>query len=256
MESPAADISAPQLPRISLLRALAFPFTQRNWPMALVYIGAIQFVPLLGFLIIRGWRFEIAQRIGDGAAQTLPDWRHAREHLKQGSILLLATIYHYIPFFILLSAPRWGIIWAVLDLIKWVYVEYFTDLQAKPLSEILQPGLRALTIFVAILIIVPPFISAIIESATQRYAETRRIAALFEFWHSIRLACGDAGDVVRIEGGILLLNIAVFTLSVILMFTVGGSAFIPPVMIPVYMWTRGALMGQWIAKNRYEAAQK
>jgi hypothetical protein len=58
--------------------------------------------------------------------------------------------------------------------------------------------------------------------------------------------------VARIEGGIILLNLAVFAVSILLMLTIGGSAFIPPVMIPVYMWTRGALMGQWIWKTRYE----
>jgi hypothetical protein len=109
---------------------------------------------------------------------------------------------------------------------------------------------------VVILIVIPPMISAIIESATQRYAETGRVAALFEFWHSIRLACGDLRDVVRIEAGILLLNVVVFAVSILLMLTVGGAALILPVMIPVYMWTRGALMGQWIAKNRAEAAQR
>lgn len=253
LNTPAVLTSAPA--RISLRKALAFPFTQPNWPSALAYIGAIQFIPVLGYLIIRGWRFEIAKRVGHGHAEALPDWRHATEHLKQGTLLFLATIFHYLPMYALLSAPRWGIIWAVLELLNWVYIEYFTDVQAKPLREVLIPGMQALAIFVVILIVVPPIISAIVEAATQRYAETGRVAALFEFWHSIRLACGDLRDVVRIEGGILLLNIVVFTISILLMLTVGGAALIPPIMIPVYMWTRGALMGQWIAKNRYEAAQ-
>lgn len=242
------------LPRISLRRALAFPFTQPNWPQALAYIGAIQFVPLLGYLIIRGWRFEIAQRLGCGATEALPDWRHALVHLKQGTLLLLATIVHYIPMYVILAWPRWGIIWGVLELLEWFYVKLFTDLQSPPLREVLMPALQSLALFVAVLLVMTPITSAIIESATQRYAQTGRVVALFEFWHSIRLACGDLGDVLRIEIGIWLLSGVVFLVSVLLLLTVGGSAIIPPVMIPVYMWTRGALMGQWIAKSRREEA--
>jgi hypothetical protein len=244
------------IPRISLRRALAFPFTQKNWPLALAYIGAIQFVPLLGYLVIRGWRFEIAKRVGNGDAAALPDWRHFVEHLKQGSILLGATIFHYIPLYLLLSMPRWGIIWTLLEIVRWCYESLFTHIQQKPLWEILQPGLKSLAIFVVIMLLVPPILSAILESATQRYAETGRVRTLFEVWNSIWLAGGDLADVVRIEMGILVLSVAVFTISILLMLTVGGSALIPPVMVPVYMWTRGALMGQWIAKNRAEAAAK
>lgn len=252
--TPTQPTAASEVPRISLRKALAFPFTQKNWPQALAYIGAIQFVPILGYLIIRGWRFEIAQRVGGGHSEALPDWRHAKTHLKEGALLFGATVFHYIPLYVLLSAPRWGIIWAVIQLVNWFYVEYFTDVEPPPLREVLEPGLKALLIFVLLLIFVPPIISAVVEAATQRYAETGRARTLFEFWHSIRLIGGDWGDVLRIEGGILLLSIVVLVVSLLLMLTVGGSALIPPVMIPVYMWTRGALMGQWIAKNRVEAA--
>jgi hypothetical protein len=172
--------------------------------------------------------------------------------LKQGTLLFLVMLVHYIPLYVLLSAPRWGIIGAVWRLLKWCYITIFTDVQPEPISEVLDAGLRSLAIFVAIMIIVPPIISAIIESATQRYAHTGRVRTLFEFWHSIRLACSDLGDVVRIELGILLLNVVVLIVSCLLLLTVGGSAFIPPVMVPVYMWTRGALMGQWIWKGRVE----
>ena len=251
--------SPSSLPRISLRAALAYPFTQSNWLVALAYVGAIQFIPILGFLIIRGWRFDIARRVGAGPTTRLPDWRGATEHLKQGTLLFFVTVLHFIPLYVLLAAPRWGIIWAVLDLVRWFYERYFTIIEPRPLAEILDSGLKALVIFVVIMIVVPPILSAIVESATQRYAQTGRVRVLFEFWHSIRLACGDLGDVVRIEAGILLLNLVVLTVSLLLMLTVGGAAFIPPVMIPVYMWTRGALMGQWIRKNRAEealAAQK
>jgi hypothetical protein len=172
--------------------------------------------------------------------------------LKEGTLLFFVMVVHYIPMYLLLSAPRWGILAAVWRILKWLYVTLFTDVQPEPLSRVLDDGMRALAIFVAIMIIVPPITSAIIEAATQRYAHTGRVRTLFEVWHSIRLACGDLRDVARIEGGIILLNLAVFIVSLLLMLTIGGSAFIPPVMIPVYMWTRGALMGQWIWKNRWE----
>jgi hypothetical protein len=165
-------------PKISLFRALAFPFTQKNWPQALAYIAAIQFVPVLGYLIVRGWRFEIAQRVGAGRAEQLPDWRHAWRHLKEGTLLFIVMVVHYIPMYLLLSAPRWGILAAVWRVLKWIYVTVFTDVQPEPLSRVLDDGLQALAIFVAILLIVPPITSAIIEAATQRYAHTGRVRTL------------------------------------------------------------------------------
>lgn len=240
------------LPQISLGRALVFPFSRRNWPLALAYIGAIQFIPILGFLIIRGWRFDIARRVGWERDDALPDWRHAWDHLKQGTLLFLVTQLHYLPMYLLLMWPRSGVIWGVIDFFRWLYEYYFTRLDPGPFSAVAEPALRSLALLVAILIIIPPIVSAIVESATQRYAQTGRPGVLLEVWRNIRLACSDLGDVIRIELSILLLAAAVLVLSLLLWLTVGGAALIPPVMIPVYMWTRGALMGQWILKNRVE----
>ena len=245
------DRSNPPL-RISLRRALAFPFTQRNWPQALAYIGLIQLVPVLGYLIIRGWRFEIAQRVGAQRADALPDWRHAKEHLKQGTLLFLVTQVYFLPMYLLLAWPRRGILWSVLGLLHACYVRLFSDLAPTPWWDIIAPGLQSLAIFVAILIVVPPLISPLVESATQRYAHTGRVRTLFEFWTNLKLALTDSGDVIRIELCIFGLNVLVFVLSTILVLTVGGTIFVPSVMIPIYMWTRGSLMGQWIWKNRCE----
>jgi hypothetical protein len=244
----------PEMPRIRLGHALAFPFTQRNWPQALGYIAAIQFVPILGFLVIRGWRFDIAKRIGDGDAHRLPDWRQAWHHLREGTLLFAVTQLYFLPFYLLLIWPRSGILWSLVHIAQWLYEWLFTDLTMRPFWEVLEPGLKSLAIFLVLILLVPPLISAVVESATQRYANNGRIAALFEFWHAIALACGDLRDVARIELSIVGLNIAVTILSLLLTLTVGGTIFIPAVMIPIYMWTRGALMGQWIAKNRWEQA--
>ncbi|HTN73665.1 MAG TPA: DUF4013 domain-containing protein, partial [Pirellulaceae bacterium] len=219
---------------------------------ALAYIGAIQFVPIIGYLIIRGWRFEIAKRIGENHADSLPDWRHAGVHLQQGTLLFAVTQLYFLPMYIALAWPRSGVLWAILRLLHNVYLQLFTVIEPRPWWEIIGPGLKSLAILFAILLLVPPLISPLVESATQRYAQTGRVRALFEVWTNLRLAFSDLGDVVRIEGYILLLNIGVLAVSLLLTLTVGGAAFIPPVMIPIYMWTRGALMGQWIRKNHVE----
>ncbi len=242
----------PVPPRISLRRALAFPFTQRNWPQALAYIGLIQFVPILGYLIIWGWRFEIAQRVGERRADALPDWRHALTHLKQGTLLFFATQFYFLPMYILLAWPRSGILWAVLRLIKACYLWLTTEQSSQPWWEIIQPGLKSLAIFVVILLVAPLILSPIAEAATQRYAHTGRVRTLFQFWSNLRLVFSDLYDVLRIELNIMGLSLLVFVVSTLLVMTVGGTVFIPPVMIPIYMWTRGALMGQWIWKNRCE----
>lgn len=253
--SSSQSVASLSVPTISLRRALAFPFTQRNWPLALLYIGAIQYVPILGYLIIRGWRFEIAQRVGANEQHALPDWRHVVTHLKQGTILFLVTQLYFVPMYLALAWPRSGVLWSVLRVIRTIFERLFTEVQPQPWDEILIPGLRSLVIFIAILLLMPLLISPVVEAATQRYAHTGQVRSLFEFWKNLLFTFDDFYDVVRIELCILALNTVVLIVSIILLLTIGGAAFIPPVMIPIYMWTRGSLMGQWIWKNRIEEQQ-
>lgn len=244
------DDSAP--PRISLRRALAFPFTHPNWPQALLYMAAIQYVPILGYLVSRGWRFDIARRIGRGDEERLPDWRHWKSHLREGLILFLATQFYFLPLYIFLWYMRHDMYLALAEVAVGLYEHYWKGLPDGPRREVIWAGGRALAWFLAALIVYPPIGSAIAESATQRYAVTGKIRTLYEFWWNIALVFDDFWDVLRIELSILALNVVVFITSMILLWTVGGTIFIPPVMIPIYMWTRGALMGQWIWKNRVE----
>lgn len=254
MAATESDISAraPQPPRISLRKALAFPFTQANWPQALLYIGAIQYIPILGYLIIRGWRFDIARRVGAGHAEQLPDWRAWKSHLREGIVLLIATQFYYLPLYFFLWYMRHDIYYALAEIVVSLYEHYWQGLPDGPRPEVLWAGAKALAWVLAALLIYPPIASSFIEAATQRYAVTGRVRTLYEFWWNIWLVQDDFFDVLRIELSILGLSIAVFLTSLFLLWTFGGTIFIPAVMVPIYMWTRGALMGQWIWKNRIE----
>lgn len=241
-----------QPPRISLRRALAFPFTQPNWPQALLYIGAIQYIPILGYLIIRGWRFDIARRIGNGHAEQLPDWRSWKSHLREGFVLFLATQFYFLPLYLFLWYMRHDIYYALAEVVVGLYEHYWQGLPDGPRGEVLWAGAKALAWVLVAMLVYPPVASSVVESATQRYAVTGRIRTLYEFWWNLWLVGDDFLDVLRIELSILGLTAAVFLVSLFLLWTMGGTIFIPAVMIPIYMWTRGSLMGQWIWKNRVE----
>ncbi len=238
--------------RISLRKALAFPFTQPNWPQALLYIGAIQYVPIFGYLIIRGWRFDIARRIGNGHIEQLPDWRSWKSHLREGIILFVATQFYFLPLYFFLWYMRHDIYYAVAELVVAAYEYLWQGLRQGPRSEVLWAGGKALAWVLAALVIYPPIGSSFVEASTQRYAVTGTVRTLYEFWWNIWLVSDDLLDVLRIELSILGLSVVVFLVSLVLLWTLGGTIFIPAVMIPIYMWTRGALMGQWIWKNRIE----
>jgi hypothetical protein len=240
------------IPRISLKQALAFPFTQPNWPQALLYVAALQYIPILGYLVIRGWRFDIARRIGSGHAETLPDWRGWKSHLREGVILFVATQFYFLPLYLFLWYLRHDMYYALAEVVVGLYEHYWKGLPDGPRSEVIWEGGKALAWFIAALLVYPPIGSAIMESATQRYAVTGKVRTLYEFWWNIVLVFDDFLDVLRIELSILAVNVAVFLASMFLLWTFGGTVFIPAVMIPLFMWTRGALMGQWIWKNRME----
>ena len=248
-QAPAADEPPPS---ISLRKALAFPFTQPNWPQALIYIGLIQYIPILGYLIIRGWRFDIARRIGTGQVKQLPDWISWRSHLREGFVLFLATQFYFLPLYLFLWYMRHDIYYALAEVIVSLYEQYWKGLPDGPRSDVLWTGARALAWVFAALLFYPPFASSIVEAATQRYAVTGRVRTLYEFWWNIWLVGDDLFDVLRIELSIFALSAVVLIVSLLLLWTFGGTIFIPAVMIPIYMWTRGALMGQWIWKNQIE----
>jgi hypothetical protein len=244
------------LPTISLRRALAFPFTQSNWPQALLYIGAIQYIPIFGYLIIRGWRFDIARRIGTGHIQQLPDWRAWKLHLREGVVLFFATQFYFLPLYFFLWYMRHDIYYAVAEIVVTLYEQYWQGLPGGPRGDVLLAGGKALAWVIAALILYPPVAFSVIESATQRYAVAGRVRTLYEVWWNIWLIGDDFLDVLRIEFSIFALTVAVFLASIVMLWTVGGTIFIPALMIPIYMWTRGALMGQWIWKNRVEGQLK
>jgi|GEM_PF-2243445 len=245
---PLPPLGAPQPPRISLRKALAFPFTHPNWPQALLYIGAIQYIPILGYLIIRGWRFDIARRIGNGHAEQLPDWRAWKSHLREGVILFFATQFYFLPLYFFLWYMRHDIYYAIAEIVVTFYEQYWKGLPGGPRSEVLWAGAKALAWVLAALLLYPPVAASIIESATQRYAVTGRVRTLYEFWWNVWLVGDDFLDVLRIELSILGVTIAVFVVSLLLLWTLGGTIFIPALMIPIYMWTRGSLMGSGSGK--------
>lgn len=242
-------------PEISLRRALGFPFTRRNWPLTLLYLGLLQYVPLVGWIVLRGWRFDLARRIGAECDERLPDWRGLREHWRWGWILVTASMVHYLPLWIAAWTQRRVVFWTLVAIGQWWWTR-LTDSPTEPFPmEEFGPGLRALAALLALFLLYPPLINAVLETGTHRYADTGRWVALYEFWKNVWGAGEDFWDVLRIEGGILGLNVLVGVVSLILVYTIGGAFLIPPLMFPVYMWTRGALMGQWIRKNRWEAGR-
>ncbi len=233
--------------RLSLLTALSYPLRHRWWPLKILWMALFQYVPVVGQVALVGWQFDVARRVGRGDKEALPDWRHIGEHLGWGLLLWLIWFVYLLPMWAIIFWRRAQIFHLMVDSVAWL-VEWMSNENVGPFWHVLEDKYGSLILLTSVILFYPPLAYAFYEAGAVRFAQTGKARAMFNFWKSARLLVGGLGDFFRIEMFILLLNVTALLVSLLLWMTGVGTAFIPPIVLPVYTWTRGALTGQLIAK--------
>ncbi|MEO1234282.1 MAG: hypothetical protein AAFZ18_35855 [Myxococcota bacterium] len=89
---------------------LVFPFLQRDWPVKLWIFWALSYVPVVGFIVARGWRLDLIHRIAWDYDRVLPEVKALPRHFIRGLVLWLITAaYLAVPGFIIVYLGLGGV---------------------------------------------------------------------------------------------------------------------------------------------------
>lgn len=248
----AQAVAAPALaanpgPSVSLDRpnygeAIRFPFRQANWPERLWLPPLIFFLPFVNVIVMRGWRLEVARRLGRGWSDRLPEPSGFGRYLLDGLVLWLMTGLYLIPQFVLLLFFGFGPLGALLAVLVWLFtperVSFFTLLGQIGFGTLLQ----ALLPLVYWLVTYPLYRVAMV-----RYAYTGSVGVFFDVANNLNIARQHLGLVLQIYLFEQLSAFLFVVLCALLAPTVIGALAIPLLLFPALYWTTGYLFGSLAA---------
>jgi hypothetical protein len=214
--------------------ALTFPFKQRGWIMELLITIIIAAIPVIGFLMIKGWEFEISTRVRHKAPRLLPGWRNIGNRLMRGLLVTLALFIYNIPFLLLVMITVW--FW-ISPVMRWLTGQITSDVAAAELGGPLLGVRIGLIIITAIVWFIG---HALYWSGYLRYIETRRYSLFFDLVPNAIITFNTIADDLLMT--VYLFGAQVFAgfieTAVGAMLTATGiGAFLVPFVVPAVNFT-------------------
>lgn len=78
-------------------RALTYPFDDDEWLQKLGLAVLIQFIPIVGPIVLLGWSLEISTRVKRNDPTPLPAWSEFGDYLRRGFLLFVAYLVYQLP---------------------------------------------------------------------------------------------------------------------------------------------------------------
>ena len=230
-------------------QAVTFPFRSEPGLRRLWIAPLACLVPVLGLLVIKGWRLDIVRRRmrSDGPAVVEEDFPQPSDlgrFLADGLRLIVARGIYMLPLLVVLAVSFQHTIESVLEIGRWVVDQFSSEhrRQASIVMILLKAAFSIASKFVVPVIyyyMLKPFLYA----GTIRFAQTGRFRSLINL-------PAQALMISRHLPGFMLLFFFNFTLalcinilSALAMGTVIGALIIPFVSIPLYNTGSGYLIG-------------
>jgi len=221
---------------------LIFPFKIKHWWKRMWALPIMAYIPIVDFILLRGWRLELVRRMARKEENALPPVHAPRHHIKffkNGIILWLMTgLYVGVPFVIIFSTGTglWG---GLFELTQWVYQSLFSSEPVPPLSEILSENTRNALIRLGIegvwLILSAPLYRA----GMIRFAFTNSMLSFFNVISNVRFIFRQRNLFLKTYLFSMLFKILSFVVTFLLTMTGIGIAFIPLVVLIVYYYSTG-----------------
>jgi hypothetical protein len=92
-------------------RALTYPFDDDEWLQKLGLATLIQFIPIVGPIVLLGWSLEISTRVKRQDPTPLPDWSEFGEYLRKGFLIFVAYLVYQLPTIIFMCVASF--IWVL-----------------------------------------------------------------------------------------------------------------------------------------------
>jgi hypothetical protein len=214
--------------------SLLYPFKQRGWIIELLIAFLIASIPVFGFLMIKGWEFEISTRVRHGAPRLLPGWGHPGNRLVRGLLVTFALFIYNIPFLTLLAITV--ALW-ISPVVRWIS----GDITADEAGTALGGPMLGLRIGMIIITFIVWFaMHALYWSGYLRYIETRRYVMFFDLVPNAIITFSTISDD-------LVMSVYLFGAQIIAGFIEAGvgamltatgvGAFLVPFLVPAINFT-------------------
>lgn len=181
-------------------RALTFPFDDDEWLKKLGIATLVQFIPLIGQIILQGWSYEISRRVRAGDPKPLPAWEDFGEFLRQGAILFVANLVYQIP----------TVIFGCIAAFAWVLPALGADTDAA--EALAGLGVAAIVCCSCVVFLYAIAAAAVYYGGYVRYIDNPQFSTFMQFGENFALVRDNIGDfgmaVVYLLGAGLLAGLA------------------------------------------------
>ncbi len=198
----------------------------------------LNYIPVIGSVINRGWRLDLMRTSNDDG---FPRLRNIGSHISDGMFLWAMSLLYLFPLFFLLALNGFSWVDDALALIWWFIEVLFKDQTTRSFGEILATGSLRFTFESFIVFAYPLFSWPFYRTAMMRYALEDDKKVFFDFRRNYRT--------VRLEYRTLLemfipdksLWIIWILLSMLFAVTGIGVFLIPAVLNPLRLAASAAL---------------
>jgi hypothetical protein len=229
------------------LKSFIFPFIQKDWIRKMWLFFTISYVPILDYIVIRGWRLQYVHNLGWKKENPLPEPKLLFKFTKNGILLWIMTgVYLTIPF-ILLRVLGWDgfvdllkDIWTFLGLIWNIIIDGFNSSHYEELwkfikTEFLHEILTLLVNTIFLIIYVPFYRIGMI-----RYALTNEILkSHLSIFKNIKFLVKNFFYIIMLYFLLLLKVIVILVVDIVLTATVIGIILIPIATVYMFYWNTG-----------------
>ncbi len=218
--------------------AVGFVFKDPKWFPKVALLGLLLYVPLLGYIVVRGWRLELARRVYAGRRNPLPDWSRFGTKITDGLILAGMWLLYQLP-----ALVGSGL---MVFLFFLPYLRYLFDSDQRDAAELgLSVTKWALRLIVSLLLAAYAVAADVMFLVAQtRYIATDRAAVFFDLRSNFLILRRHPGVYAWVFIYRFILNVVVNVVRIMLALTGIGSIFIPGLTSPPLHWTSGHLFGQ------------
>lgn len=217
---------------MDFVRALSFPFDDDEWLKKLGIAVLVQFIPIVGQMILQGWSFQISQRVKRGDPEALPGWDEFGEFLRQGFSITLANLIYQIPTLIFICLASFA----------WVLPAASSGSDVEGLFTGL--GVAATACLSCIILLYALAAAVVFFGGYVRYVDDPQLSVFFQFGENLALVREHVGDFGMAVLYILLAGVIVSAATAI---TAGIGAL---VSTPFIMYFMGHILGQLSGRVR------
>jgi hypothetical protein len=228
---------------LNLRRAVAFAWRDPGFFSKVLPLALVQYIPLFGMILIRGWRIDLARQVRNGAAHPLPHWGDVQGKLWRGFILTAIWWLYQLP------AAFCGFLGMFLFLMPLLSYSFDADHRsdarlglwgARLLIELILEGFSAVWLIGAQLV----YWAGLME-----YVKSSRPTAFYQVARNVKLVLKNPADFLLLYFYTTVIAIGINLLRVVLIATGIGLLFLPGLTAPPRQWANGHLYGQLSAKT-------